>query len=115
MNSEAHSLGRAAHPDGLIMVNGDGIVQNERKLRPIQPELDGARRLQDRIFGLDTIYIDTVGAIQVKDLVSIPIRVDLKVIERNSGIIFNENVILWAAANARYGGANWISSPRQAA
>ena len=115
MNSEANRLGRPGHPEGLIRIKGNGIVKNESELRPIQPELDGARRLQDRMLCSHAIYIEAVGAIRVKDLVSISIRVDLKVTERNSGIILDENVILRAAANTRDGVANRISSPREAA
>ena len=115
MNAEANRFGSPGHREGLSRIDGNGIVKNESELRPIQPELDGARRLEDRILCPHTIYIDAVGAIRVEDLVPISIRVDLKVTERNSGIILDENVILRAAANTRDGVANRISSPREAA
>lgn len=78
MNSESNRFARPGHLEGAIRINGNGIIKNESELRPIQPELDGASRFQDRLLCAYTIDIDAVGAIRVDYLVSISVRVDLK-------------------------------------
>jgi hypothetical protein len=115
MFSQSHRLGRPAHFERVIRINGNGIIQNKSELRPVQSELDGTRRLEYRLLCPHTIDVNAIGAIRVDDLVLLSVGVDLKVAQRHSGIILNEDVILWAASDTRDGAAYRITSARETA